>query len=118
MTRKPVFYLEHILECIIRIQDYTRGYDLESFLASSMVQDSVIRNLEIIGEASKQLNPDFRSKHPHIPWKQMAGMRDKLIHDYLGVDLWAVWGVVERILPALREDIRKAITLEDAETST
>lgn len=64
MIRQPVFYLKNMLECMARIQDYTRGIDQESFLASPMVQDGVIRNLEIIGEASKQIDPAFRSKYP------------------------------------------------------
>lgn len=66
-----------------------------------MIQDSVIRNFEIIGEATKKLNDDFRVKYAEIEWKKIAGMRDKLIHDYFGVDLWAVWGVVEHIIPTL-----------------
>ena len=64
------------------------------FLKNNLIQDAVIRNFEIIGEAAKKLNDDFRATYSEIEWKKIAGMRDKLIHDYIGVDLWAVWGVV------------------------
>lgn len=65
----------------------------------------MIRNFEIIGEASKKISPDFKSRYPDIEWKKIAGMRDKLIHDYIGVDLWAVWAVVEDILPVFGKQI-------------
>ncbi|MCL4855978.1 MAG: DUF86 domain-containing protein, partial [Flavobacteriales bacterium] len=69
-------------------------------------------NFEIIGEATKHLNDDFRLKYPRIEWKKIAGMRDKLIHDYIGVDLWAVWGVVENILPDLEVEINMILNNE------
>jgi len=75
--------------------------DEQSFLENPLIQDAVIRNFEIIGEATKNLSMEFRKKYPDIAWKKIAGMRDKLIHGYIGVDLWAVWGVVENILPEL-----------------
>ena len=71
----------------------------EDFLGSTITQDAVIRNFEIIGEAVKNLSSDFRSKYPDVEWRKVAGMRDKLIHDYIGVDIWSVWGVVKDILP-------------------
>lgn len=77
-----------------------------------MIQDAVIRNFEIIGEATKKLNDDFRAKYPEIEWKKIAGMRDKLIHDYIGVDLWAVWGVVESIIPTLEIQIQGILKKE------
>ncbi len=72
----------------------------------------MIRIFEIIGEATKKLNEDFRAKYSEIEWKKIAGMRDKLIHDYLGVDLWAVWGVVENIIPILFIQIEDIIIKE------
>ncbi len=108
--KNPSIYLQHIHECLIKIQSYTQGMNEQAFLDNQLVQDAVIRNFEIIGEATKKLNPDFRAKYPEIEWKKIAGMRDKLIHDYIGVDLWAVWGVVEEILPVLEPEI--AIIIE------
>ncbi len=112
MIKNPVLFLEHILNCIDKINEYTKGISIDTFLQNSMIQDAVIRNFEIIGEATKNLNPDFRAKYPEVEWKKIAGLRDKLIHDYLGVDLWAVWAVVEQILPDLRKKIAKILTTE------
>jgi uncharacterized protein with HEPN domain len=79
------FYLIHVLERIQRIESYTTG-GREAFLASSMIQDAVIRNFEIIGEAAKQVSESFRLLHPGLPWRRLAGFRDVLIHNYPGVD--------------------------------
>lgn len=112
MNKDPIIYIEHISACISRIKTYTEGIDEEIFLKNNLVQDAVIRNFEIIGEASKKLNEDFRAKYPEIEWKKIAGMRDKLIHDYIGVDLWAVWGVVESIIPTLDSQIENILRIE------
>ena len=112
MSKNPLIFIEHIQECISRIKQYTKGIDEEGFLKNKLIQDAVIRNFEIIGEATKKLNDDFRSKYPEIEWKKIAGLRDKLIHDYFGVDLWAVWGVVENILPELESNILEIIQIE------
>jgi len=110
MKKDPLIYLEHIAECISKVKKYTEGINETEFLQNFMIQDAVIRNFEIIGEATKNLDQDFRLKYPHIEWKKIAGMRDKLIHDYIGVDLWAVWGVIEHVIPKLEiqiEEIRR-----------
>jgi uncharacterized protein with HEPN domain len=78
-----------------------------------MVQDAVVRNLEIVGEAAKRVTPDLREPAPGVPWREMAGMRDKLVHDYFGVDLDLVWDVVPSELPAARTRI--IVLLEDLE---
>jgi len=105
MTKDPIIYLDHILACIKKIQEYTDSMNQESFLHNSLVQDAVIRNFEIIGEATRHLDDSFRKKYPNVEWKKMVGLRDKLIHDYIGVDLWAVWAVVEDIIPELAESM-------------
>ena len=112
MNKNPVIYVEHIHNCILKIKEYTFGIHEENFLKNTLIQDAVIRNYEIIGEATKQLNEDFRIKYPEIEWKKIAGMRDKLIHNYIGVDLWAVWGVVETIIPTLEIQIEEILKKE------
>jgi uncharacterized protein with HEPN domain len=112
MKKDSVIYIEHISVCISRIKQYTEGMKEEDFLKNNLIHDAVIRNFEIIGEATKKLNEDFRAKYSDIEWKKIAGMRDKLIHDYIGVDLWAVWGVVENILPSLETKIEDILRIE------
>lgn len=94
-------YLLHIKDAINRVDQYTMG-GKTSFLSTPMIQDAVVRNLEIMGEAVKQLSDDLKRKCPAVPWKRIAGMRDKMIHEYFGVDLQLVWEVVERDVRELR----------------
>lgn len=109
MKKSDVIYLKHILDSINRIEQYTENVDYDSFMINTMVQDAVIRQLEIIGEATKRLSKDFRETHSLIPWKDIAGMRDKLIHDYLGVDIDAVWETIKKDIPALKNKIKKIL---------
>lgn len=97
-------YLLHVRDALEAIATYTvAGRD--AFMADRKTQDAVIRNLEIIGEAVKRLSASLTNAHPGVRWRQIAGMRDKLVHDYFGVDLDLVWGVVERELPTLRREV-------------
>jgi len=86
-----------------------------AFFESPMIQDAVVRNLEVVGEATKQVPDSLRQRAPELSWREMAGMRDKLIHDYLGVDLNLVWDVVASELPATRERIAALIEELEAE---
>ncbi len=95
-----------ILEAIARIRKYTRGLTYEAFLKNTLVQDAVVRNLEIVGEAAKGLSADFRKRHAKIAWKDIAGMRDRLVHHYTGVNWSIVWDVIEEKLPELRRVLR------------
>ena len=82
------------MDAISKVETYTDGINYERFIEDTQIQDSTIRQLEIMGEATKRISPTFRNKYPHIPWAKIAGMRDKLIRDYLGVDIDAVWDTV------------------------
>jgi len=105
MNEKDSTYLVHISEAISRLKKYTGKMTKDDFLSNELVQAAVIRELEIIGEATKRLSDDFKRCHADVPWKQIAGMRDKLIHDYFGVDLDAVWETVVKDIPMLRKKL-------------
>ena len=109
MKKDDSVYIMHILDAMNKIEKYVKGIGHGDFVKNSLLQDAVIRELEIIGEAAKKLSADFREKYPDIPWKEMAGMRDKLIHEYFGVDLDAVWNTVEKDIPSLKGKINKII---------
>ncbi|MGK7960233.1 HepT-like ribonuclease domain-containing protein [Crocosphaera sp.] len=97
-------YLADILERIKRIESYTKDGQ-ETFYTSLLIQDGVIRCFEVIGEAVKQLSPEIREKYSNITWRKIAGFRDILIHNYMGIDLDEVWGVIENFLPTLKQNI-------------
>src|SRR3989338_9318063 len=108
-SKDPAVFLEHILESIRKIEGYTEGISKHEFLKSNMVQDAVIRNLEIIGEATKNISKNFREKHPEIVWRRISGFRDVLIRMYFGIDLDLTWAVVKKDLPALEEELSKML---------
>ena len=99
--------LSHILDSISSIEKYTEGLTKEEFLANHLVQDGTIRQIEIIGEATKNISEPLKEKYPHITWKGITGMRDKLIHNYFGVDIDAVWDAVKKDIPILKDEILK-----------
>lgn len=102
-------YLLQILDFIDKIESYTQeGQDV--YMNSSLIQDAVIRNFEIIGEAAKQISEDVKKDHPGIPWRKITGFRDILIHRYMGVDLDAVWNAIIQDLPPLKREILKIVS--------
>lgn len=98
-------FLYDIQEAVRRIQIYTHEMTYKEFLEDIRTQDAVIRNIEIIGEATKKLSVGLRSQHPNVPWKEMAGARDRLIHDYFGVDIEVVWKISTAELSDLTSQI-------------
>ena len=98
-------YLEHVRDALADIATYTSA-GRDAFFEQRIRQDATLRKLEVIGQAVKNLSDDSKSRQPQIPWKQIAGMRDKVIHDYFGVNLEIVWAVVERDLPQLERAVR------------
>lgn len=97
--------LEHILQAIERIKRYTLGKTFEDFIANDMMYYAVVKNIEILGEASNMLTEEFRLSHPQTPWKQVNGMRNYIVHEYFQVDNNVVWDVITNDLPILEYQI-------------
>ena len=115
MKKDARVYLAHILECARKIGRYAKGSE-KKFLTDTMLQDAVIRNFEIIGEAAKRVPEAYRRAHPQVPWRLMAGFRDVLIHAYEGIELKRVWRIVRHDLPEMRAAIEKILPpLEELE---
>jgi len=108
-ARRDPNYLDDICEAMQRIQRYTASLTYESFLRETIVQDAVVRNLTIIGEAAKRVSAGLRRTHPEIPWRNMAGMRDRLTHDYFGINYDIVWTVAESEVPALLPQLERLL---------
>jgi len=103
--KNDVVYLHHILDAINRIQGYIAGVSYDQFLQDDLLQDGVVRQLEIIGEAAKNVSSAFRDTYPELPWRQMTGIRNKLIHNYFEIDLFIVWDTVQSDLPPLKQQV-------------
>ncbi len=110
--KQPLFFLMDIKNSLNKIFKYTDNITFDIFINDDKTKDAVERNFEIIGEAAKNLTDDFRNKYSHIPFKKIAGMRDKLIHDYFGVDYEIIWKTIKEILPQFADDINKIIDIE------
>jgi len=96
-------YIDHILQAITKIRKYTENLTHDEFENDELIQDAVIRNIEIIEEATKNFSKEFRKIHSKVPWRAMSGMRDKLIHDDVGIDFDAVWETIKEDMPILED---------------
>lgn len=109
MKKSDTVYLQHILEAIKQIEVYTSNVSYEEFLQERLLQDGVVRQLEIIGEASRNLSSDFRDQQPEIPWRQIIGLRNRVIHAYFELNLTIIWEVVQNDLPSLKQKIEQLV---------
>ena len=110
MSRRGDFELIcDIKEAVKRIEDYIIGLTFIKFLDDVKTQDAITRNLEIIGEAVKNIPSDVKDKHPDVEWKKIAGLRDILAHEYFGIDIEILWDIVENKLPDLKKEISRLL---------
>jgi uncharacterized protein with HEPN domain len=109
MKKDDTVYLHHILDATGLIEEYTKGMSENEFLANSMAHDAVVRQLEIIGEAARNISDEFRQKHSNLPGGKMTGIRNKIIHEYFNINYAIVWDTVRDDLPSLKKSIKKLI---------
>jgi uncharacterized protein with HEPN domain len=112
VKREFLLYLEDMLQSMERIEAYLGDFDFEKFQNNNLVVDAVIRNFEIIGEASKNIPSEIQEKYPEIPWKKMYGLRNLMAHEYFGVDHEMIWEIAKNNLPKNRTDLLKVIEKE------
>lgn len=105
MKRDDAVYLRHILDAVAKVESYLDGVERRTFDEATLIQDGVIRQIEIIGEATRYLSKDIRAEYSGVPWVDIAGMRDKLIHQYFGVDIERVWLTAKDDLPSLKAEV-------------
>jgi uncharacterized protein with HEPN domain len=105
MKKDDTVYLQHILDAIHRIETYTHGISKEKYLQDSLLQDGAVRQLEIIGEASTNLSQEFQEKHSEIPWGQIIGLRNRIVHAYFDINLDVTWDIVHGDIPELKKQI-------------
>ena len=112
MSISALEYLRHILDEMAYLMDQAQGLTYDQFMRDATLKRAFVRSIEIIGEASKQLPDDLKQKYSHLEWRSMAGMRDRLIHAYFGVDYDIIWDVVTNKIPALHRAIKEIIEAE------
>jgi uncharacterized protein with HEPN domain len=103
MIKDDLAYIEHILECIRKIKKYSSRLTFTKFKVNELLQDAIIRNIEIIGEASKKVSLNTKQTYSKIPWKEISGLRDKLVHDYIGIDVKVIWKTIKEDIPTLEK---------------
>ncbi|MEZ4598621.1 MAG: HepT-like ribonuclease domain-containing protein [Syntrophotaleaceae bacterium] len=111
LSERDQVFVEHMLECIGRIAKYTAG-DRTNFFQSELVQDAVVRNLQVLAESSQRLSESAKNTQTNIDWRAIAGFRNVLVHDYLGLDLETIWLVIEQDIPQLEKALKIMAAIE------
>jgi len=109
MIKDNTIFLKHIIECIEQIEAYTSNVTEEIFLESKEKQDAVVRRLEIIGEAVKNLAEDFKKEYPYIPWNKAMATRNIIVHEYFGIDYSLIWSTIKQDLPELKKQVKELV---------
>lgn len=105
MMKENNIFLKHILENIVLIEQNISEADFNNFIKNKTIQDAIVREIEIIGEATKNVSENLKNKHPEIPWRKISGMRDKIVHEYFDIDLEVIWKTVQNDLPIFKKQI-------------
>jgi uncharacterized protein with HEPN domain len=105
--RDAELLVEDMLDALRKIDSYTAGMDHSAFLQDEKTVDAVVRNLEVLGEAARQIPDEFAAGHPDVPWRKITGLRNRIVHDYFGLDLEIIWQIVRNDLPSLRATLEK-----------
>ena len=109
MKKDDTVYLRHIIDAFLQIERYTNGVTYEEFLSNSLLQDAVIRQLEVMGEAARNLSADLQNEYPAIPWRQMISLRNRMIHAYFNVNLQIIWEIIQGDIPNLKKDMMRVL---------
>lgn len=115
IKREFILYLEDMFQSMQRIEEYLGDLDFKKFKMTHIVVDAVVRNFEIIGEASRKIPSDIQEKYPEIPWRKMYGLRNLIAHEYFGIDYEMIWEIAKNNLPQNRKDLQKIIEKEKAQ---
>jgi uncharacterized protein with HEPN domain len=100
-------FIEHVLDSIMAIEEFSKNINKEKLMSDRLRQSAIVREIEVIGEAVKNISENLKNKHPEIEWKEIAGTRDKMIHHYFGVDLNIIWDIIKINLPDLKNKVLK-----------
>ncbi len=109
MKKDDSIYLRHIIDAFTQIEGYMVGITHDEFFSNKLLQDGVIRQLEVMGEASRNLSEDLRCEYPQIPWRQMVGLRNRMIHAYFNVNLQIIWEIIQGDLPNLKRETKRIL---------
>ncbi len=121
MNKEALIFIKHILDAIEKIESYSKNVSKENFKKDIQLQDAIIRRIEIIGEATKNIAPEFKNNHPFVKWKEIIQTRDKIIHHYFGVDLKIIWEIIKEDIPKLKQQmlkIKKTLEKGDSNKTT